>query len=445
GLYPGEGRDNFGHTRSKTMGSQHFLSLPREHGNSASGTFGYLGGRLSIPGTGVSLLVPHGAIPQGKFYEMYLVLSKAESALLPAEGRQTTALSPAVTCGPTGLLLCRPVVLTVPHCADVSASEWLFQLKTQSHQGAWEEVVTLDEETLNTPCYCQLEAKSCHVLLDQLGTYALVGEPCSRSTVKRLQLAIFAPAVCTSLEYSLKVYCLEDTPDALKVTSRHTPARPALHLHAGAVQPGGPRALLQALRAAGGRRGADLPAPRHARRGEPGVLAPPGLHRGACPCGHPALPSGGHGWRGRWLLAKGAWWVEKRPLAQCSPKLVTSRLAFAPQHANASDGLRSHHSSAASAQVGPYAFKIPLSIRQKICNSLDAPNSRGNDWRLLAQKLSMDRYLNYFATKASPTGVILDLWEAKHQDDGDLNTLASALEEMGKSEMLVVMATEGDC
>lgn len=75
----------------------------------------------------------------------------------------------------------------------------------------------MDEETLNTPCYCQLEAKSCHILLDQLGTYVFTGESYSRSAVKRLQLAIFAPALCTSLEYSLRVYCLEDTPVALKV------------------------------------------------------------------------------------------------------------------------------------------------------------------------------------------------------------------------------------
>lgn len=63
---------------------------------------------------------------------------------LPSEGTQTV-LSPAVTCGPTGLLLCRPVVLTIPHCADVASSDWIFQLKTQSHQGNW--------EVMSEPCF----------------------------------------------------------------------------------------------------------------------------------------------------------------------------------------------------------------------------------------------------------------------------------------------------
>jgi len=54
GTYSGDNaRDGlFANARSKALGSQHLLNLPREHGNSASGTFGYLGGRLTIPGTG---------------------------------------------------------------------------------------------------------------------------------------------------------------------------------------------------------------------------------------------------------------------------------------------------------------------------------------------------------------------------------------------------------
>ncbi|NXS53801.1 UNC5B protein, partial [Brachypteracias leptosomus] len=437
GTYPGDNtRDgHFAHVRNKALGSQHLLSLPREHGNSASGTFGYLGGRLTVPGTGVSLLVPHGAIPQGKFYEMYLVLNKAENALLPSEGTQT-ALSPAVTCGPTGLLLCRPVVLTIPHCADVGSSDWIYQLKTQSHQGNWEEVVTLDEETLNTPCYCQLETKSCHILLDQLGTYVFVGESYSRSAIKRLQLAIFAPTICTSLEYSLKVYCLEDTPDALKVTSSCNTGMGCLCF---------PKLFMLAVRCC-------LVPLRRLLLSLSFLTCSSGNYEGVaqllhwapflqtfykrfCCCWVGFFTPSQHG-RGQQGCTLGSHSV-----------LQHLSLSFLLQPASSFDTLRSHHSGAAATttQVGPYAFKIPLSIRQKICNSLDAPNSRGNDWRLLAQKLSMDRYLNYFATKASPTGVLLDLWEAQHQDDGDLNTLASALEEMGKSEMLVVMATEGDC
>lgn len=37
------------------------------------------------------------------------------------------------------------------------------------------------------------------------------------AAAKRLKLLLFAPVACTSLEYNIRVYCLHDTRDALKV------------------------------------------------------------------------------------------------------------------------------------------------------------------------------------------------------------------------------------
>lgn len=75
--------------------------------------------------------------------------------------------------------------------------------------------MSVEEES--TSCYCLMDSTSCHLLLDQPGSYALVGEPLTQAAVKRLKLAMFGSMEAGSTSYSLRVYCVDDTPHAFQV------------------------------------------------------------------------------------------------------------------------------------------------------------------------------------------------------------------------------------
>ncbi|XP_056134829.1 tight junction protein ZO-1 isoform X3 [Lampris incognitus] len=97
----------------------------------ARGIFNSNGGVLSSIETGVSIIIPQGAIPDGIEQEIYFKVCRDNSILPPLDKEKgETLLSPLVMCGPHGLKFLKPVELRLPHCASMTPDGWSFALKS---------------------------------------------------------------------------------------------------------------------------------------------------------------------------------------------------------------------------------------------------------------------------------------------------------------------------
>ncbi|KAA8589091.1 hypothetical protein FQN60_010436, partial [Etheostoma spectabile] len=496
---------------SRLSTQSYFKTLPRDVANTSYGTFNFLGGRLTIPNTGISLLIPPEAIPRGKIYEIYLTVQRKEDLRLPLAGCQTV-LSPVVSCGPPGVVLSRPVILSMDHCSDACLDNWAVRLKKQNYEGTWEDVLLMGEELVSEPYYCQLEAETCRLFTEQLGTLALVGESLHMGAAKRLRLVLFSDAYCSTLEYNIRVYCMDDTQDVFKWSRapvHHSPSSgpsredegmgeemseasliecqgvvlaladskftvfthtagylyfrqnkrgfsPAvlellahlMHLNVSTVE------VMQMERQLGGR-----------LIDEPHVLLfkdsyhnlrlsihdmPQAHWRSKLLAGYQEIPFY-HIWNGSQRYLHCTFTLERLSLSTCE---LTCQLCVwqvegegqsfsldfnIAKDTRAVDSEFLLMDSNATALAGPSAFQIPYLIRQKICSSLDAPCPNGADWRMLAQRLKLERHMSFFASKASPTSMILDLWEAQHFHSGNINQLATVMADIGKQEAMIFL------
>ncbi|KAM8848453.1 netrin receptor UNC5A isoform 3-T3 [Synchiropus picturatus] len=419
---------------SRLSTQSYFKTLPRDVANTSYGTFNFLGGRLTIPNTGISMLIPPEAIPRGKIYEIYLTVQRKEDLRLPLAGCQTL-LSPVVSCGPPGVVLSRPVILSMDQCSDACLDNWAIRLKKQSYEGTWEDVLLMGEELVSEPYYCQLEAETCQLFTEQLGTFALVGESLHMGAAKRLRLVLFSDAYCSTLEYNIRVYCMDDTQDVFKE-------------------------VMQMERQLGGR-----------LIDEPHVLLfkdsyhnlrlsihdmPQAHWRSKLLAGYQEIPFY-HIWNGSQRYLHCTFTLERLSLSTCelSCQLCVWQVEGEGQSIsldfNIAKDTRAVDSefllmdTNATALAGPSAFQIPYLIRQKICSSLDAPCPNGADWRMLAQRLKLERHMSFFASKSSPTSVILDLWEAQHFHSGNINQLATVMADIGKQEAMIFLVSDGEC
>ncbi|RWS31853.1 tight junction protein ZO-1-like isoform X1 [Leptotrombidium deliense] len=182
--YPPRNRDSTSGVTMFTSSPSHAIQSPinvldlsnRESRGSAfelyrkpgeTGTFTSEGGTLTSPETGVSLVIPSGAIADDTQQEIYFKVCQDTNMLPPLDQEKgtldkpllsfllfgiqnfvsigETLLSPIVMCGPHGLNFEKPVELRLPHCASVNPESWSFALKssdtTNGKPEEWQNVI----------------------------------------------------------------------------------------------------------------------------------------------------------------------------------------------------------------------------------------------------------------------------------------------------------------
>ncbi|KAL8577212.1 hypothetical protein ACOMHN_041267 [Nucella lapillus] len=412
-------------------------------------TFDFSGGRLVLPESGVMLTVPEGAIKRGHVEEIYMAVCRDDKDR-PRLSENQTILSPVVLVGPPGVVLMKPVILSFQHCASMRQGSWVLSLYRSDspldEPPQWRRLVVLGHETINSQVYTQLDPNHCHIMTEYLNRYALIGESVpGGKAVKIYRLAAFAPALPPSMDYSIRVYVVEDTQDALDgvvQVEQRLGGRLLDKPKQIPFQDGGHNLCLTIEELSVGWRSKlaasyqEIPF-RHIWSGNQNNLhcsfSLELLERGTTrlACKIQVYQKGIL--QNRQLLHINTNFKEKATPVQAMGAARSSTVNT--NTTNSSSGFSSMITLDPSAQV----FRLPPHIRNQLCMLLDPPNARGNDWRMLAQALTVDRYINYFATKASPTDHILDLWEARHREESAVTDLMNILRVMGRMDAAAVL------
>ncbi|XP_065342222.1 netrin receptor UNC5C isoform X2 [Cloeon dipterum] len=409
------------------------------------GTVGHSGLRLSLPNSGVHMTIAEGAVSRGEKRKAFLAVMRADRERVPLPDG-LTQLSPVVTCViPPSLR--RPAILSFKHCARPQRGTWNVSLwcspGTPDSPPKWKRVVGLGEETINTPAFVQLDETEAHVIVEASGRYILAGESRNGRAAKALKLAVFGPSQPPHQECCLRVYAVEDTLAAMEGVM-------SIEKQLGGCLMQRPRSML--FSDGGGSLCLDLEGLGHGWRCKPqgNFLEIPFQHvwrpsSNLLHCSFTLERSNNEPspvsftLRARQVdITTGATISQQVTInVNCDGATIQTPCSPSAVHRGARVSTVNSSSGCSSLvtlePTGP-VFKFPRGLRKQLSQCLDPPNTRGNDWRMLAQKLGVDRYIAYFATKSSPTEHILDLWEARHRDTSASAEFLNILRAMGRMD-----------
>ncbi|KAJ8958937.1 hypothetical protein NQ318_019707 [Aromia moschata] len=458
-----------------------YAVTPTTSGNYTSATLSHAGGFLNLSESGVSLLVPEGAISRSRKQELFLSILN-EDCFRPKLAENLTQLSPVVSCGPN-ISLNKSVVLKVPHCAEITRNNWWISvLQSDCSDSQWQNAVTLGQETINTNVFCQLDKDAAYLVTECLSRFVIVGRSVNGNAIKRLKLAAFAPKLTfqSSVDYSIRVYVLEDTDSSMETVYGQEKRLGGYLLDEPRTitfQDGGNNLCLsldnisEGWRAKPASNYQEIPF-RHLWQANSNSLHCSFTLECSEVCRALSFKirvnQKGFDYHQVFdIVCKDDEEVAEKSSSgkfnhnEFVPKITiqseTSRSSDSKksvEYANSSKSAKSFKQEEAGSSklaknlivtdkgvstCDDFNFRLSKQLRKQLCQCLDPPVQRGNDWRMLAHALSVDRYINFFATKPSPTDCILDLWEARNRDSNALTKLKQIFTDMERFDAVNVL------
>ncbi|KAG8037007.1 hypothetical protein G9C98_004329 [Cotesia typhae] len=448
-----------------------------QSGNVARAAVNARGALLVLPDSGVSLSVPEGAISKAQGRRQLDLSVLDEDRFRPRLPEGMTQLSAAIYCGPPAVAFDKPVILQFEHAAMLHpAGTWELSVWASDDQPdgpadeeetaqdsklmhphhtssgdssldklspvTWTKVLTLGSETINTPLFTQLDHSEAFIVTEQLRSYVLVGSSAEDAiAAKRLRVLLYAS------QYCVRVYVIEDTKAAIKIIADREAQirgylldkpRPLLFRDSG-------ENLWVSLEQVGNEWQSKSPT-EHQEIAFADVWNCPSNSSHVAFTLDESFDAVTTTKSYKLQVCQGRTSDAQRQVFRIVYDVIKQRVfsgsvtrPLREVTVVSSVGANNITSTDSSAR-GP--FRFTRSLRKQLCQCLDPPNALGNDWRMLAQRLQVDRYINYFATKASPTEHILDLWEARHREASAVTDLLNHLRTMGRTDAATILEAQ---